>query len=236
MLNICICEEDIQCVESVKKQLLGILENVPYVVTVFNDLDSMQQAMMDLQMNYDIMIFGIQFGNRTSLKLIESINERYPNIQIIIMSKYIGMLLNVYDVECCYFIYKEELGKRLPKAIAKARKNLELFPRFITIKQGKEHIIIRASDIVYIEHLAKKCTIHTLTDEIEIISTLKDLEDYLDPDHFFHTHKSYIVNSDHIKKVTLAKIEVANDIVLPVSRNYRQSIRSFIELHTKPEK
>ncbi len=231
MLNICVCDEDNFYNERIKNLLSDIIQDIHYVVTFYNQLEKIEQVVNENKFDFDIIISSMLFGKRSSLKLIQTINKLYPRTQVICMSRYIGMLVNIYDVDCCYFIYKEDLEERLPLAIEKARKRLNRHPDLVMIKNGKTYLVLKSEEIVYIEHFAKKCIIHTIDDSVEVTSTLKDLEYSLDARYFFHPHKSYIVNSDHIRKLTLTKLELTGGIEVPVSRNYRDGVKRFIDNH-----
>lgn len=56
--------------------------------------------------------------------------------------------------------------------------------------------------IIFIEKLNRKIVIHTKENKIETCGTLSSIYDKLDKEIFFRSHRSYIINIDHIKKIS----------------------------------
>lgn len=71
----------------------------------------------------------------------------------------------------------------------------------LPIKTKKEVLFVDFKEIVYIEKFQRKTIIHTTKQAIEVSQTLSNLFDRLDKEMFIRSHKSYIVNINHIKKI-----------------------------------
>ncbi|EOC99585.1 LytR/AlgR family response regulator transcription factor [Caldisalinibacter kiritimatiensis] len=71
----------------------------------------------------------------------------------------------------------------------------------LAYKNRSEVGFIDFDKIIFIEKLQNKTIIHTKNNEIEIHSSLNSVYDKLDKEIFIRTHRSYIVNINHIKKI-----------------------------------
>jgi DNA-binding LytR/AlgR family response regulator len=92
-------------------------------------------------------------------------------------------------------------------------------------------------EIYFIEKQGREVIIHTRTEQIKATYTLSDLFEKLEVFSFFRTHKSYLVNLDHIKELRTwfsgsynLIMEDAKQSEVPVSRNYVKDLRNRIEL------
>lgn len=88
----------------------------------------------------------------------------------------------------------------------------------IEIRAEKRTYRVRPEDIIYIEGLGNYITIYLSGDKKLIsYSSLKDIHKIL-PTSFVRTHKSFIVNKDHIISYTDDNVEISGRII-PVSKN-----------------
>lgn len=100
--------------------------------------------------------------------------------------------------------------------------------RGITISVKSATYSFRFSDIIYIESSSKNVIIHTAAEEIQLPVLMKDIKHRLPPDIFVRIHKSYVVNTQCIRKLEHVQsgryrvvLAGSDDIILPVGRAFR---------------
>lgn len=103
-------------------------------------------------------------------------------------------------------------------------------PAFMFVKDGRQLIKVKYSDIQYIEGLKDYVRIHTPQRKIMTLQRLKALEEVLPRDAFIRVHHSYIVSIDWIDIIEREKILIGDQFI-PVSDTYRKAFRAFIEGH-----
>ena len=106
--------------------------------------------------------------------------------------------------------------------------------------EDKEHIFkieskgevkyIPYESIYYFEARKRKIYLRTLTEEYIFSSTVDSLEQMLG-EQFIRCHRSFIVNSRKIVSIVLSEniIKLTNDIIVPLSRGYKSSVKQTIE-------
>ncbi|MEM1123376.1 MAG: response regulator transcription factor, partial [Bacteroidota bacterium] len=99
-------------------------------------------------------------------------------------------------------------------------------PSHISIKNQQQIERIPLADIVYIEVLDKQCKIERIDSTLNVRTRLKDLLQNLPTILFIQTHRSYLVNLQHVKNVNLAdqNILMSNQAIIPLSRSYREYV------------
>lgn len=97
-------------------------------------------------------------------------------------------------------------------------------------------ILLDPSDILYITMNKKKVAVHTREGWYESGSTLDELEQLLSFRGFFRSHKSFIVNMNHVEKIIpwynstyLMKLK-ADAEQIPVSRSYIKRLRELLSI------
>lgn len=86
----------------------------------------------------------------------------------------------------------------------------------IFVKEGESLLQVRVDDILYIEGMQNYVKIHTARQTVTTLQTLTALEGMLPGDVFFRTHKSYIVNTGKIERVSANRLLVGGQ-ELPLS-------------------
>lgn len=200
-----------------------------------NDRDTTLSAFMPDKLNsyieasqfpFDIFITDIDMGKINGIKITAKINRINSSCIIIFLSNYINFATEVYDVRHIYFVLKSQLEERLPKAIDKA---LALYRQrashYLTIRYQNREFLIPLEDILYMEALGRYLYIHTATETIKSINTLKDISHQL-TDEFIRCHHSYIVNFSHIRSVSRTECVLTANHKISISQTYSKSFQA----------
>ena len=102
------------------------------------------------------------------------------------------------------------------------------FANYLFVRKGSGHVKVLLSDILYFEALQNYVRLHTVKEKFVFDSTLKELEQKL-PGQFFKTHRSHIVNLDHVQAYEESSVLLGKDYV-PVSRSCKEELKSRILL------
>ncbi len=87
-----------------------------------------------------------------------------------------------------------------------------------------EEIMYVHSDHVYVFLITK-------TKKIPLRNKLEDLEHYLPAQNFQRIHQRYVVNIDHLTKVTSEAVFIEN-IELPLSKKYKKTLLQHMNIFT----
>ena len=99
-----------------------------------------------------------------------------------------------------------------------------------TVKNGSGYFSVNTGDISFFEAQGKKIAVKTRGQVILFYSNFKTVLAQL-PDWFFRCHKGYVVNTKLIihANFTEMTLKLKDQSVIPISRTYRDEIRSLIE-------
>ena len=105
---------------------------------------------------------------------------------------------------------------------------------YISIKADYKVRMVRYCDIIYVESVGEYVRLH-LTDGSKLVTLfrLKNMESALPSSNFMRVHRSYIVNLNRVSSYSRGKIYMDNGDDVPLSVNYREIFRSYIE-QTQP--
>ena len=179
----------------------------------------------------DLVFLDINLPKLSGMQLAQMLS---PDQKVIFTTAYSSHAVESYAVNALDYLLKPITFERFVRSVEKAAQHFnQSSPQpgngkgNFFIKSGKAMIKISPSDIYYIEGL-KDYVMFRLEKEKHIVyKKMKDLEDLLEPG-FKRIHHSFIVNTDHIKRIEDNHVFIL-DQRLSISDKYRDAFLSFIK-------
>ncbi|WP_299531725.1 LytTR family DNA-binding domain-containing protein [Ulvibacterium sp.] len=179
----------------------------------------------------DIMFLDIHLPKISGIEFLKTL----PNPpHVILTTAFPDYALEGYDLNVVDYLLKPFSFQRFLQAISKVpltaqtdgrQKSItENKPKTeIYIKSGHEHIKIRISDIVHIQSDADYTEIHTSKGKFLSNEPLRHWLHALEGHHFFRTHKSFILNTEKIERISGNLVYLVNQIKIPIGRAYKEA-------------
>lgn len=183
----------------------------------------------------DVVLLDLQMPELDGLSVVRSLSgDRTP--LIIFVTAYENHALAAFEVGAVDYLLKPVRRERLEKAIEKARRQLKSAP---AAADTPKKIVGRRSSDLYLLDPAEIVAFQAEGELVHIITTgqrylsdhsLKGLEDKLDPARFRRIHRSTIINTDHIRKISPLSskrwmLKMSNNFEAVVSKRLASAIR-----------
>jgi DNA-binding LytR/AlgR family response regulator len=184
----------------------------------------------------DVVLLDLQMPELDGLSVVRSLSgERAP--LIIFVTAYENHALAAFEVGAIDYLLKPVRRERLEKAIEKARRQLktQVAPasetlRKIVGRRGSDLYLLDPAEIVAFQ--AEGELVHILTAAQRYLSdySLKALEEKLERKRFRRIHRSTIINTDHIRKISPLSskrwmLKMSNNFEAVVSKRLASAIR-----------
>lgn len=235
MYNFIIVDDNKEYVKYLKNYIKEFKNYFEYQYKIydFNEYDEEFHNIVAKNLENAIFILDIETPNGNGLDEAEEIHEINDDYKIIIISSYIlkynYKILQDPDFYIgCVFKdnkmqkFKQDVFKLIKKAINKYNKNDSLI-----IKEKGSICKTYINDITYIESNNRITIIHRLwKEDIKTKTPLKKYEKQL-PGNFKRSHKSCIINLDHVFKINSTEKNIIFDdetMTDLISRNYKNEI------------
>ncbi|CEQ16544.1 LytR/AlgR family response regulator transcription factor [Paraclostridium sordellii] len=219
MLNIVICEDEIEQQEILKDYLEQILNeiNSKYEILIFNSGEELFKNYPD---NIDIFLLDIQMDGLNGMEVARKIRQiDKKEVEIIFTTSLIEYIQEGYEVRAYRYLLKpiklEDLKKHIILCIEELTKNKEIY---IAVNEKNNTCKVKISEITYIEIQKREMTIHTINEDYTINSSMSKLENELSKYNFYRCHKSFMVNIDFIKNIKQYIAILDNKEEVPISR------------------
>ena len=217
-------------------------------------IDGLSAEQMILERHPDLVISDIRMPGLTGLELLTRHKGGSQAPKFILISgyeefEYVKQALSNGAVD---YLLKPFSFEEFSRAVAKAKSLYELMKlrdkqsqvdssvvdnasggednESISIKADYKVTMVRFADIIFIESVGEYVRLHlTNAPAITTLFRLKNMETALPSDKFMRVHRSYIVNLGHVSGYSRSRVMLDNGEYVPVSVNYRDSFRKYIE-------
>ncbi|SDE16629.1 two component transcriptional regulator, LytTR family [Pricia antarctica] len=234
----CIIIEDQPPAQRVLQKFIGDMESLELKATFADALKAMDFLKSE---SIDLIFLDIHLPKISGIDFLKTI----PNVpNVILTTAFSDYALESYDLNVVDYLLKPFSFERFIKAVNKvpvgldaskkpseeSNRNSKSRPDVLFIKSGYEHLKIQVSEILYIQSEADYTEIFTSEKKFLTSHSLRHWLQTLGDVLFVQIHKSFIVNTTNITKVSGNRIYFDTDTHVPIGRAYKEE---FVERYLK---
>lgn len=227
-MRIIICDDSIIEAEKTKEVLISNQLADEADITIFLP-DDLRDEIERKSLSCDIAIMDIEFDAipYNGINLSASINELLPSSQIIYLTNILEFAPDVYETKHCYFVLKSNMDLMLPRAVNKAVNIIQKSKEdaVMEIVCDGSRVLIPQHDIIYVERVQRKLTIHTEKADYSFYSSLKKFLSQANS-LFVRCHEAFVVNLDYINVVKKDVVQMEGGRELPIGISFEKNFRT----------
>ncbi|SHG28141.1 LytR/AlgR family response regulator transcription factor [Ornithinibacillus halophilus] len=213
-------------------------------IEIIGEADSGESCLVQAMRKHPEVVFlDIEMPVMSGLQTAELLLDLKKPPLLVFATAYPDFAVQAFRYEAIDYILKPYDEDLLEQTVQRIEKKLNTTTELehtnvnkLGIEVEGEVIYIDPNDILYLHSEEKQVKVFTKTSDFVTKKTLKELEARLSSYPFLRTHKSYVVNLDHVSRLTPWFNGAYNlsmkgkDEQLPVSRNYVKTLREILEL------
>lgn len=235
------------------KQLNKYVAQVPFLELVGSFTNAIEASAFVSSATVDLIFVDINMPDLNGLDFVRSL---VGNKLVVFTTAYSEYAIESYKLDAIDYLLKPISFSDFLRAANKANRQFELqqgasiqsVPQpiesdgedgdtvmaenkeFITVKADHKVMLVKISDIDYVESESEYLRLHLSTGEkVTTLLRLKNIEPILPAGDFMRIHRSYIVNLKHIKAFGKGRVFMSDDVSIPVGDNYKEAFNSYIE-------
>lgn len=209
-MRILICDDDALMVEQLQKYIRSYFERnhlrCPEMVS-FSDGKSLLEDTGDK----DILFLDIEMPSMNGIYVGNELKKSHPNIMIFIVTSYSEYLDEAMRFQVFRYLSKpldrQRFFRNLKDAVDYYNTITARLP--VETKQGVHTLL--TSSIISVEALGRKVIVHTSLQDFESVHNMQYWLDLLPKNCFFQTHRSFIINFEHVTDFDHTLIHLANN-------------------------
>ncbi len=241
MIKAVIIDDEKSAVTSIE---LALNEYCP-AVEVVGKAHSAKEGIQEIKIkNPDLVFLDIQMPHMTGIELLEQIEHR--DFDVIFVTAYNEYAVKAFKLNAVDYLLKPISIPELIKAVHKVKENkgnfetdkIEKLKATLSGKVGLPFSsgteFVKISEIIRVEADGSYCKVITTDGKIRLISrNLKEMHTSLENESFYRTHKSHLINLEHIKKYSPLRdgglVEMADGAQIEVARTNKAEFASLLK-------
>lgn len=214
------------------EKFISVCKNTDEEITVNNlktDTEFIDTALKTNTLkNANALFVNIDLNGANGLDLVYEVKDQLSSTPVIFMTSNLEKDIFKIYLKDSYFkpfgIFPYPLSEDTIKTILNQLFCLQADKNkyFIVKNRKSKNVILKTSDIIYIESDKRKALINTPSDTYEMYIKINELLNCL-PDFFLQPHNSFLVNVKEIDSVDARNITLKNRKVIPISNRYKKT-------------
>ncbi|MCL1987190.1 MAG: LytTR family DNA-binding domain-containing protein [Firmicutes bacterium] len=238
MLNIAICDDEINIGAELERTLTDILDtlNIKHEIDVFLGATDFLRHFGNsanfapFATHYDLIFLDIMFAQEKidGVEIGKLIRNDNNISAIVYISWEKNYAMELFQNRPLDFLIKPIKSAEIERVVRTYLKIAGYMNGNFTYKKGRETFKLPIKSITHLENRKRKVILH-LADgtQDEFYGSLKQLySEQLSKFDFLFIHASYVVNYDYVTAVKFDQMTVVGGLLLPISPNRRVEIRA----------
>jgi two-component system LytT family response regulator len=210
-------------------KICGECDNGSDAVTMINEIEP------------EVVFMDIQMPEMTGIEVIDHL-EKLPHI--VFSTAYDEYAIKAFEINALDYLLKPFDENRFAKTMQRLRQELneprsdvrqleallntyrspaDSFLKRILVPDKEQFVFVSVDDVFYIEAMENYIKIVTDSNFYILLQKLSEIGAKLNPQDFFHIHRSYIVNVNQVQKIeawmkSSYRVVLKNGETLPLSR------------------
>ena len=182
--------------------MLGQCEDIEVVGEARNAPEA--QTLCDVEQP-DVAFLDLRMPGPDGVALAETLMANHPELRVVIVSAHDEGALRAFEARVADYLLKPVRLERLKQAVERVRgdsasSSHERLER-IAVRRKDAYVVLELDRVVYFEVKDELVWAVTEEDRFAIDKTLAMLEEELDPEAFFRSHRGFIVRYDRIRAI-----------------------------------
>ena len=227
VINIAIVDDENKVCSSIERILLKLSgeQGIRVDIDVFY---SGEELITEFESKFfDVIFLDIKLKKLSGIDVSRLIRGTMKNeiTQIIYISGNTEYAVEVFDYDPFYFVPKPVTDEQIEKVFLKLIRKLNLKTEAFVYNVGHKSFKVSVKDIIYFENSKREIIIHCVDKEDRFYGSMEGMVSQLSRYGFLLIHKSYLINTVHIRKYTYENVEMSNHVILPIAQSKRKEIR-----------
>ena len=231
MIRIGIVEDDASCRRDLLNHLARYAEEhgTQFDLRTFADGTEVVDG---YRPQYDILFLDVEMPGMDGLEAARRIRDVDTDVVLIFVTNMGQYAIKGYEVDALSYLLKPvpyfAFAQELTRSLTRLQKRES---RGVVLSVNNALVRLDPSEIVYVESVKHRITVHALDRQYTFSGTLKALEEELAEHGFFRSNNCYLVNLQHVRRVDQSTSVMTDGSELAVSRPRKKDFLDALADH-----
>ncbi len=176
---------------------------------------------------YDLIFLDIEMPHMDGIEFARKLRSTNSEAVLVYISAHTEYAIQLFDVETFRFLTKPVDEEAFVEVFHKACDRILSGSRFFTYTSNKAVQRVRLGSILYFESKGRQVQIVTADDRMCFYGRLDEVEERLSLENleFLRIHKSFLVNMEHVEKLSCDRVRLRSGEELRISQERQKLIQ-----------
>lgn len=229
MFRIAVCDDEPAYLERIINSVKKNLKEQGVSIYSIDTYLSGEALLADARLReYHVIFLDINMPHINGLEAAKKIRESRGDILLVFVTAFLDYAVEGYRMEAVRFLLKDMLEELLPECMDTVirKLNLQTYKIKKQFREGRKELSI--DSIRYVESRGHKLFFHLSGIEMvqySLYEKLDNIEKELQEYAFLRIHKSFLVNTKYIERISNYRVELKQGEILPVPKEKFQRIK-----------
>lgn len=232
-MRIAICDD-----EEVQRQLMAkylrewaTVKGLLLETVSFSDAESFL-FQWEEDKDYDLLVLDIEMGRLNGVELAMKLRRDGEQIPVLFITGYESYMAQGYEVAALHYLLKPVNKQKLFEVLERLQKAQKTENK-ILLQTEEGSLCVVPSDIWCIEASGHRCILTTTSDTYSLKHSISEIRKILEKEKgIVMSHRSFLVNLQHVSSITKMELVMDNGTKIPVSRGSAKAVNeAFIRYY-----
>lgn len=210
-MRILICDDDALMIEQLQIYIKTYFKNMELACPEIACYSDGESLLADKGCK-DILFLDIEMPGMNGIYVGKELKKANENILIFVITSYSEYLDEAMRFHVFRYLSKPLDKQRLFRNMEDALDAYHAMTVTVPIETKQGVHTMPASSIISVEAQGRKVIVHTTLHDFESIHNMAYWQEHLPQNHFFQTHRSFIINLDHVTDFDRSLIHMADGL------------------------
>lgn len=228
MIKIAICDDDYQFGKKIEEYIERISDNnedIDLKVKLFSSGTDFLNSIHNNE-KFDVIFMDIQMPDVNGIELGKIIRSMFETI-IVYISVSDQYLVDIFNIKPFGFLRKPLRFSDFENIFFVIYRHIFDSNIFYEFKSKKSTLRIKFKDIIYFKSFRRRVIVYAVDGEHDFYGKLSDIYKIAKNFDFMFIHKSYMINYNHISKISYDYVIMCDGQKLDISERKKKDIRKL---------
>lgn len=179
---------------------------------------------------WDLAFLDVEMEALNGMEVARIVREKAPQLSLVFATAYAEYAVEGYEVQALDYLLKPIDLDKVERVLTRFLKEQPEESVYIIVEIDGESARLNLEDVLYAEANKREVIVYLTGETAHINMSLSEFIELVD-ERFVSTHRSYLVNLDHVSRLLKKDVELSNGEEIPLSRRRAKDVQTAFIAH-----
>ena len=231
-MKIAICDDEPLFIQQLQQMIQQLYPLPELMIDTFTAGEQLLDKIIRSQIAYQLILLDIEMDGDNGLHIARRLQQMHYEAPVVFITSHQEFALDGYEVNALRFLTKPVSPQKLLEALQTAGRTLQQQKTILLEAREGTHLI-KIQNLICVEARNQDLIFYLPDKQLTRRETLSKYETLLQDMDFVRCHRSYLVNLNAVKQLTVQDVLLTNNMRVPVSRLRRKTFAAALHRYVQ---